>query len=131
MLPCPRTDVHHVVGGPDGGLVVLHHDEGVAHVAQLLQGGDEAAVVALVQADGGLVQDVEDPDQARAYLGGQADALRLATGQGGGGAVQGEVVQAHVDQEAQARRQLLEDAPGYGFLGGGEGEDLQKSPAFA
>ena len=38
----------------------------------------QAVVVALVQADARLVQDVEHAHQARADLRGQADALRLA-----------------------------------------------------
>ena len=59
-------------------LVVLHHQHGVALVAQALQGADELAVVALVQADRGLVQDVEHAHEARPDLGRQPDALRLA-----------------------------------------------------
>ena len=73
----PGADVHNVVGGADGVLVVLHHDEGVADVPQVAQGGDELVVVPLVQPDAGLVQDVEDPHQGGADLGGQADALAL------------------------------------------------------
>ncbi len=32
LLPRARADVHQVIGGADGGLVVLDHDEGVAQV---------------------------------------------------------------------------------------------------
>ena len=74
--------VDDVVGGEHGLLVVLHHDDRVAQVAQPQQGLDQTAVVPLVQADGGLVQDVEHAHQARADLGGQADALRFAPRQG-------------------------------------------------
>ena len=85
---------------------MLDDDEGVAEVAQALEGRDEALVVALVQADGGLVEDVEHAHESRADLGGQADALRLAAGEGAGRAGEGEVVQAHVEQEAQAGADL-------------------------
>jgi hypothetical protein len=83
---------------------VLDHDHGVAHVAQALERGDEAVVVALVQADGGLVQDVEDAHEAGADLGGQADALRLAARERRRGAREREVVEPHVHQERRRAR---------------------------
>ena len=60
--PAP-ADVDDVVGDADGLLVVLHHDEGVAHVAQSYQRLDQPLVVALVEPDRRLVEDVEHPDQ--------------------------------------------------------------------
>ena len=44
-------EVQHMVGRADGILVVLHHQHRVAEVAQMAQRGDQAVVVALVQAD--------------------------------------------------------------------------------
>ena len=82
MLARQRADVDDVVGFQDRGLVVLHHDQGVAQVAQPHQRVDQALVVALVQTDRGLVEDVEHADQAAADLGGQPDALRLAARRG-------------------------------------------------
>ncbi|MNO54255.1 hypothetical protein D3C76_447210 [compost metagenome] len=104
-----RADVDHVVGEADGVLVVLHHDHRVADIAQVGEGGQQTLVVALVQADGRLVEDVHDAHQAGADLAGQADALRLAAGQGVGAAVEGQVVEADVDQELQALADFLED----------------------
>ena len=101
VLAGARADVDEVVGGAHRLLVVLDHDHGVAEVAQALERGDQLRVVALVQADGGLVEDVEDADQRGADLRGQADALGLAAGQRRGGAVEREVADAHVVQEAQ------------------------------
>ena len=60
-----------------------------AQVAQVLEGAQQAVVVALVQADGGLVQHVHDAGEAGADLARQADALGLAAGQGVGGTFQG------------------------------------------
>jgi len=57
-------DVNDPVGRADGVLVMLDDDERVAQVPQSLEGLDESGVVALVQADTGLVQDVEDAHQA-------------------------------------------------------------------
>ena len=71
VLAGPGADVDQVVGGADGGLVVLDHDQGVAEVAQPDQGLDQPVVVALVQPDGGLVEHVQHPGQAGADLGGQ------------------------------------------------------------
>ena len=73
--PAPGPRSTHVVGGADRLLVVLDHDHRVAQVAQALQRVEQPRVVALVQADGRLVQHVEHAHQARADLGGQPDAL--------------------------------------------------------
>ena len=88
---------------------MFHHDHRVAKVAQARQRAQQALVVALVQADAGFVQHVHHADQSRADLGGQADALRLAARECVGLALQGQVVQAHVDQEAEAFADLLDD----------------------
>ena len=73
-----RAHVDQVVGRADRVLVVLDHDHRVAEVAQALQRLQQPVVVALVQADRGLVEHVEHARQARADLRGQADALALA-----------------------------------------------------
>ncbi len=69
-------------------------------------------VVALVQADRGLIEDVHHPGQARADLARQANALRLAAGERAGAAIEPQIVQAHVDQEAQPLTDLAHDACG-------------------
>ncbi len=46
-----RTHVDHMIGGADGVLVMLHHDHGVAHVAQALERFQQLAIVALMQPD--------------------------------------------------------------------------------
>ena len=78
VLPRPGPDVDDPVGRADRLLVVLDDQDGVAQVAQPGERRDQLGVVALVQADRGLVQDVQDAHQARADLGRQADALGLA-----------------------------------------------------
>ena len=62
-------------------LVVFDDDHRVAHVAQPLQGGDQAVVVAGMQADRRLVEDVEHAHQPGPDLARQANALGLATGE--------------------------------------------------
>ena len=73
--------IHDPVGFAHGVFVMLNHDKRIAHIAQLSQGFDEAAVIALVQTDGGLVEHVEHADQAGTNLGCEADALRLTAGE--------------------------------------------------
>ena len=76
------------------------------------QRADQPVVVALVQADGRLVQHVADADQAAADLRGQADPLGLAAGERAAHAVQRQVAQPDVDQEFQAVLDFLEDLGG-------------------
>ncbi len=116
MLTRSGPDVDHPVGRPDGLLVVLHDDQGVAQVAQPDEGRDELRVVLLVEADGRLVEDVQHAHQARPDLRRQSDALGLPTGQRGAGAVDGQVVQPDIDEETEAREDLLENLPGDGPL---------------
>ena len=63
-----RPDVDHIVGGEHHVLVVLNDHHGVAKVAQLLERVDKAHVVALVEADAGLVEYVKHVDELRTYL---------------------------------------------------------------
>ena len=62
------ADIDDVIGGADGVFVVLDDDDGVAQIAQADEARQQAGVVALVQADGGFVQDVHHADQSRADL---------------------------------------------------------------
>ena len=114
------ADVEDVVGGADGVLVVLDDDHGVAQVAQAAQGGDEPVVVALVQADAGLVEHVQHARQPRADLRGEADALGLAAGKRAALAVEVEVIQPHLHEEPQTGGNLAHDLGGDLALGGGE-----------
>ena len=107
--PGARSQVDDVVGAAQRLLVVLHHDQGVAQVPEVNQGFQQALVVALVQPDGRLVEDVEHPHQGGTDLGGQPDALRLAAGEGGGAAVQGEVLQPDAGHEGKTVAHLLQD----------------------
>ena len=92
--------------------VVLDDHDRVADVAQVLEGGEQLAVVALVQADRRLVEHVDDAGQLGADLAGEADALALAAGERRRRAVERQVGEAHVEQEAQARADLLQQLRG-------------------
>ena len=92
---------------------MLDHHQRIAGVAQPLHDGDDAVHVARVQADGGLIEDEERVDQRGAQRGGKVDALHFAAGERARLAVEREVVQAHVAQEAQPGADL-----GHQQLGG-------------
>ena len=70
VLARARPHVDHEVGGADGVLVVFNHKHGIAQVAHPLEGVDEAGVVALVQANARLIEDIEDAHELAADLGG-------------------------------------------------------------
>ena len=109
-LPGAGAHVQHQVGRPDHLRVVLHHQEGVARVAQPVQDADEPADVARVQPDGGLVQHEQGVHQGGAQGRGQVDALHLPAAQGAGLAVEGQVAEPDVRQVAQAGADLARAA---------------------
>src|SRR5690606_37668616 len=73
-----RTDVEDMVGGQNGILVVLDDDNRIAEIAQAAQGLEQAGIVALMQADRGLVEHIKHAGESRADLAGEPDALALA-----------------------------------------------------
>ena len=104
------ADVDEVVRRAHRVLIVLDDDERIAEVAQTFQGGEQLVVVALVQADGRLVEDIEDAHQARADLRRETDALRLAAGERRARARERQVFQTYRAQEAEAVFDLLQNA---------------------
>src|SRR5205085_3826380 len=77
-------------------------------------------VVALVEADRGLVEDVEDADELAADLRREPEPLRLAPREGRRRAVELEVADAYVVQEGQALADLLDDPGTDQLLGLGQ-----------
>ncbi len=73
--------VDHMVGGEDRLLVMLDDDDAVAEIAEPVEGLEQPRIVALMQADRGLIEHIEHAGEPRADLRGEADALALAAGQ--------------------------------------------------
>ena len=73
----------------------------IAKVAEPAQGGQQTVVIALMQANGGFIQDIQHAGQAGADLRGQPNALALAAGQGARGARQAEIIQTDIVKEAE------------------------------
>ena len=98
-------------------LVVLDDEHGVAEVAQPLERPDQPPVVALVEPDRRLVEDVEHADELRADLRREPEALRLAARERPRRAVEVQVADADVVEERQPLADLLQDASPDQLLG--------------
>ena len=103
------TKVDDAVGAGHDDIVVLDDQHGIALVAEGEERLDQPVIVAGVQADGGLVEHVEDAGEIGAELGGQPDALGLAAGQGFSGTVELQVVEADLSEETQTLLDLRND----------------------
>src|SRR4029077_15294031 len=77
---------------------------------------EESVVVARVQADAGLIENVENTAKTRADLRGEANALSFAAGERGGGAIETEIAEADGEQEIDALGDFFERAGGDFFL---------------
>mgnify|MGYP000987074067 CR=1 FL=1 len=78
MLTRSGANIDDVVSGVHRVLIMLHNDQCVAEVAQMAQRRKETVVVALMEADARLIEDVEHAHEPRADLRRQPYALRLA-----------------------------------------------------
>ena len=101
LLAGAEPHVHDGVGDADHVGIVLDDEDGVALVAKLPQDRDEPLVVARVEPDRRLVEDVQRVDERRPQRGRQVDALRFAAGERRRQAVERQVVQPDVAQESQ------------------------------
>src|SRR5262245_57858262 len=81
VAPGPGSQVDDVLGAADRLLVVLDDDDRVALARELLDRREQQRVVARMQADRRLVEDVADAAQVRAELCREPDALRFAAGE--------------------------------------------------
>ena len=104
-----RAYIHQEICRPHGVLVMLHHDQCVAQVPQPCQSLQQLVVVPLMQADAGLVQNIQHTHERRADLRCQTDALGLAAGKGPCRTGKGQILQAHALQEAQSGADLPQD----------------------
>ena len=105
-LPGAGADVDQPIGGAHHRFVVLDDQHGVALLLQLAQRLDQPRVVARMQADRRLVENVEHADQPRADAGRQPHALHLAAAERVGRAIEREVLEPHVFQKLEPPHDL-------------------------
>ena len=111
-LSRPWSDVEHPIRREHDLRVMLHHEEGIAGVAQPVQHADHAAHVARVEPDAWLVEHEERVDERGAERGGEVDALHLAPAQGARLPVQGQVAESDLHEVAQASADLVDQQGG-------------------
>jgi hypothetical protein len=119
------ADLDEVVGGAHDGFLVLDDEQGVAFVAQAFHDADQAADVARVQADAGLVEDEEGVHQRGPEAGGEVDALEFAAGEAAGEAVEVEVAEPCAVEVAEAGGDFVTQHGG-GVIGWGDGQGLDE-----
>ena len=92
---------------------MLDDDHGIASRAQLAQHLEQHLVVARVQTDRRLVEDVADTLQVGTELSRQPDALCLSARQRVGSTVEREIAETDLLEKAQSRLDLLQHVGGY------------------
>src|SRR5579875_599101 len=108
--------IDEVVRRPHGLFIVFDHDDCIAHVTQPQQAVQQPFVIARMQADTRLIENVQDANHTAADLTGQANPLGFAARQCGSGAIERKVMQTDIEEKTHAATQLLEHFPGNGAL---------------
>ena len=103
------TQVDDVVRRLDRLGIVLDHDDRVSAVREAPQDREEPPRVHCVQADRGLVENVESPGQRAAERGGEADPLGLSPGKRSRGARERQVLEPDVVHVPDAGTDLRHD----------------------
>ncbi len=85
----------------NGFLVMFDDQNAVAAIAQRFERINQDAVIAGMQADGRLIQDITNPGEIGSQLGGQTDSLGFSAGKRISAAGQRKVGQAQLIQQRQ------------------------------
>ena len=120
------ANVYNKVSSTHGVLIVFHHQKGVAQIPQLLEGIDQLAVVPLMQADGRLIQNIQNAHEAGADLRCKANSLSLTAGESGSSPCKSQIRQTHSLQETQSCLDLPDDLIRNLRLGTGESQFIDK-----
>ena len=104
-----RPHVNNVLGFPDGVFVVFDHHQGVAVTLEAGERLEQNTIVAWMQANRGLIQNIANALKVGAQLGGQSNALRLATRERGCGAVQAQIVETDFPHEIEPALYFLKN----------------------
>src|SRR5437899_4490641 len=91
--PRSGTEIDYEIGRAHGLFIVLDDDNGIAHVAELFEAVKQALVIARMQTNTGLIENIEDADQPGTDLTGQADALSFSPSQRRRRAIESEIMQ--------------------------------------
>jgi hypothetical protein len=95
------AELENVLCGANDGFIVFYHEDGVAGLPEFPEEAQQAVGVAGMESDAGFVEDEEGAGEAGAQTPGQVDPLEFSSGEGAGGAVEGEVAQPHPEKKAE------------------------------
>src|ERR1700736_5039694 len=97
-----RTEIDDVIRPPHRFIVVLDDDQGISFFAERAKSGEEAKIIARMQSDRRLVQDVKNTPQIGAELCPQPDSLRFAPAESFCRAAERQVTKPDVLHEPQS-----------------------------
>ena len=87
-----RPEIDQVIALAHRVFIVLDHDDGIPDIAKVLKRADQAIVIARMEANRWLVQNVKNSNQSGTDLTGQANPLGLATRQSRRGAIEHQII---------------------------------------
>ena len=105
----PGANVDEMIAGSHERFVVLDDDDRVALLLQIAQGGDEPIVVARMEADRRLIEQIEHAHKSGADSRGQPHALPLAAAERVGGPVERQVIGADAIEKGEPALNLGHD----------------------
>ena len=123
---CTGSDIDDIIGRLHSFLVVLDDDKAVACVTQTPQGCDKFGVIALMQANTRLVEDIQHAHKRRAYLRGKAYALCLTARQSTCLTRERKVFKSDALQKSESGFYLLDYLPRNSHFGFGKGKAIYK-----
>ena len=101
-----------MVGGTHRFFVMLDDDDRVALIAQVAQAAQQQLVVARMQPDRRLIEDVHDADQPATDLPSQPNALRLPARKRRSRTIERQVIQSATQQKPNPPTNLFEHFAG-------------------
>ena len=110
------ADVNHVIRCTNRVLIMFNDKDGVANVGEVSERIDQSIIVALMQTDGGFVEDVTASNETRSDLRCQTNALTFTAGERSGRAIEVEVTQPDGHHEPESCLNFLEDRSSNLFL---------------
>ena len=86
---------------------MLYNDQAVAKIPEVFEGIQQFIIISLMQADTWLIQDIAYTHKSGSDLGCQTDSLCLSAGKSTCCPGKRQIVQSHIDQEADSCTDLL------------------------
>src|SRR5207253_9689500 len=88
------AQIQDIIGVPDCVRIVFDDQDGIAEITQSMEGRKETIIVALMQTDARLVENVQHAYERSPDLRRQPDTLRLTAAERAALAVQGQIAKA-------------------------------------